>query len=204
MQGYILKVAKAKNEDTLVWIITSSKLYTLYRFYGSRHSTINVGYKIDFEIEYSIGYLPRLRNITHLGYSWLKSFEKALLWQQFMQLLYDHLKDIKEVDSFYFDLLEEAAKKFHRQNPKRVLIESFVKLLHFEGRLHSSLECFICEKPIQEDPALARAFLPAHSACITKEPFEKRALLHLFTYYDGQFFDDEAIERLWNILLEGM
>ena len=51
MQGYIINVNKARDEDVIVTILAQDNLYTLYRFYGARHSQINLGFKIDFEIE---------------------------------------------------------------------------------------------------------------------------------------------------------
>ena len=203
MQGYILNITKAKNEDLIVTILTQKRIHTLYRFYGARHSTINLGYKIDFEIEYQLGYLPKLRNITHLGYSWLKEMQKNLVWQQFIKLYYNHLKDLEEVESFYIELLDKIAKKLTKQNPYRAIIEGYVELLEHEGRLHTEPYCFVCETHV-EDPALARAFLPAHPACIGQESFSKTKLSYLYSYKDAQFFDDEEIQRLWQIILQGL
>ncbi len=202
MQGFILRVTKVKDEDLIVNILTQSHLYTLYRFYGARHSTINLGYKIDFEIEYQTGYLPKLRHITHLGFPWLRDLQKHMLWQRFIRLLYDHLREFEEVDSFYFGMLERLAKKLTRQEPRRAFIEEYVRLLEFEGRLHSDMHCFICDLKVQ-NPTLARAFLPAHTHCVPKEPFDDKKLLYLFRYKDTQFFDEEEIERLWQTLQEG-
>ncbi|MRI58547.1 MAG: recombination protein RecO [Epsilonproteobacteria bacterium] len=204
MQGFILNITRAKNEDLIVSILTQRRLHTLYRFYGARHSTINIGYKIDFDIEYQIGYLPKLRHITHLGYSWLRDLDKALAWQRFITLLYRHLQEIEEPGEFYFDLLERLAQKLTKQHPKRAIIESYVDLLGHEGRLHHTLSCFVCEENIDDDPVLVRSFLPAHPGCIPKEPFERAKIEHLFRYKDAQFFDDREIELLWNILTEGI
>ncbi len=204
MQGYILKVTPAKNEDLIVAVLTKERLYTLYRFYGARHSTINLGYKIDFEIQYDIGYLPRLRHIIHLGFSWLKSLQKALIWQQFIKLLYDHLKDIEEPEAFYFEMLDILAKRIEKQNPKRAIIESYIKLLEFEGRLHKEFECIICEEKIVDDPVLVRAFLTAHPHCIPKKIFNRKKIEYLIRNQDTQFLDDEEIEALWQIVQEGL
>ncbi len=54
MQGYILDVKPVKDDDLIVTILTPTRVYTTYRFYGARHSNINVGYKIDFEIEHNL------------------------------------------------------------------------------------------------------------------------------------------------------
>ncbi len=204
MQGYILKVTRAKNEDLIVTILTPATIHTLYRFYGARHSTINLGYKIDFEIEYTLGYMPKLRRITHLGFSWLKTLSKALIWQRFITLLAKHLEGIEEIDPFYFELLEKIAKKLAKQDAKRVMIESYIELLRFEGRLHTHFECLVCETPIQEDPVLVRAFLSAHSSCIPKRTFDRKKIEYAMRYADTQFLEDEEIEGLWQILQEGL
>ena len=204
MQGFILNVTRAKNEDLIVSILTHNHLHTLYRFYGARHSTINLGYKIDFEIEYQTGYLPKLRHVTHLGYSWLGDMNKALIWQQFIKLLYNHLREIEEPGSFYFELLNRLAIKLSRQNPKRAVLESYVSLLAHEGRLHDEFHCFVCEEKIEENPTLVRSFLPAHTYCIPKDPFDRQKIEHLFRYGDSQFLEEDEIEKLWNILTEGI
>lgn len=51
MQGYIIDIKTVKDDDLIVSILTENHVYTTYRFYGARHSNINVGYKIDFELE---------------------------------------------------------------------------------------------------------------------------------------------------------
>ena len=204
MQGFILNVTRAKNEDLIVSVLTQKRLHTLYRFYGARHSTINIGYKIDFDIEYQIGYMPRLRHITHLGFSWLKDLGKAMAWQQFIKLLYRHLQEIEEPGNFYFDLLQRVCIKLTRQNPKRAIIESYVALLEHEGRLHDTLYCFVCERKIEKEPVLVRSFLPAHTSCVPKDSFDKKKIEYLFAYKDSQFLDGEEIERLWSILTEGV
>ena len=51
MQGFIINLNKVKEEDLIVTIISKDNLQTLYRFYGARHGTINIGFKIDYEIE---------------------------------------------------------------------------------------------------------------------------------------------------------
>ncbi len=202
MQGFILRVTKVKNEDLIVNVLTTRHLFTLYRFYGARHSTINLGYKIDFEVEYEPGYLPKLRHVTHLGFAWLRDLQKHLIWQRFITLLYAHLREFEEVDDFYFSMLDRLAKKLTRQEPRRACIEEYVRLLEFEGRLHTHMQCFLCDKEVHE-PALARAFLPAHAHCIGKEPFAKQKIDYLFRYKDTQFLDDGEVERLWQTLQEG-
>jgi len=204
MQGYILKITPAKNEDLIVNILTKKHLYTLYRFYGARHSIINLGYKIDFEIEYSQkAYLPRLRNITHLGFKWLKETWRVLIWQQFIQRMHEHLRDLNEVESIYFDLLEESAQKWHIQNPKRICIESYVKLLEYEGRLHKDFKCFVCHQKIENNLTLTRAFLPAHYSCIPSSTFPIKAIKYLYENKKSLLLEDKYIDKLYNILMLG-
>ena len=50
MQGYIIDIKPVKDDDLIVSILTENELLTTYRFYGARHSNINIGYKIDFEL----------------------------------------------------------------------------------------------------------------------------------------------------------
>ena len=102
MQGYILHTQKVRDEDLLVYILTPSLLVKSYRFYGARHSNVLQGYKIDFELEGGGNFLPHLRSVLHLGYRWLLSRERLLVWQQFMRLLYAHLRDVEQIDEVYF------------------------------------------------------------------------------------------------------
>ncbi len=205
MQGYILKTARAKNEDLIVTVLTKRHLFTLYRFYGARHSILNLGYKIDFETEYSSkAYLPRLRHITHLNFSWLKESNRTMIWQQFVSRLHRHLEQLYEVDGFYFDMLENAASLWGKQNPKRTAIQFYVKLLHHEGRIHPLNKCFICEGKIDKDLTLIRAFLPAHPRCVAgAETISKEGAEFLFANKRTLLLEEEEIEYLWSLLLEG-
>ncbi len=49
MQGYIIHITRVKDEDLIVTILTQNVIKTTYRFYGARHSSVHLGYKIDFE-----------------------------------------------------------------------------------------------------------------------------------------------------------
>lgn len=204
MQGFILKITRAKNEDLIVHILTQKHLFTTYRFYGARHSVLNLGYKIDFETEYSQkAYLPRLRNITHLGYRWLFENQRFLIWQQFIQKFYEHLKDLYEVEEVYFDILDKSASIWGKQNPKRVAIESYINILKKEGRLHSGFNCFLCHKKIENDLSLVRGFLPAHSECVNSEILPKKGIEYLFKKESSLLLENTDIERLWRILMQG-
>jgi len=205
MQGYILNVRKAKNEDTIVSILTEERLEVLYRFYGARHPIVTTGFKVDFEIEKdSIQFLPKLRNVIHLGFPWLKESDKLVIWQHFITLLYDHLKGVEIPGNFYFDILDHSAKIWHLQNPIRIAIESYLAILKHEGRLHKLDNCFICSKALKESVALIRAFLPAHPNCVIARNYPIDQIRVLMQTQKTILLSDREIEGLWLTLLEGM
>ncbi len=206
MQGFILNLNKVKDEDLIVTIISRENLDTLYRFYGARHGVINLGFKIDYEKEASSkSTIYRLKDVIHIGFNWINDYKLLRVWQDFCALFYRHLKDADELDEFYFELLESASKNWNRQNPKRVAVESYIKLLRYEGRLHKEFECFLCSAPIIEDDiSLIRAFLPTHKECTHTFGIKKSALVELFENDSTLFLNDKEIERLWYILLEGL
>lgn len=204
MQGFILNLRRHREEDLIVTVITSQALMTLYRFYGARHSPIALGHKVDFVAERTPFQMGQMRHVAHLGWGWLADLSRVRVWQQFVQLLFQHLKGAQVLDSFYYELLEKAAEKLPVQNPKRVLLESYITLLEYEGRLHSDLDCLVCETPIKEEQvALARAFVPAHSACLYAEGFDRDQIVRLFETKESLLMDDEQIERLWRVVGEG-
>ena len=204
MQGFIIKLNRAREEDMLVTIITEENLTTLYRFYGARHSPINIGFKIDFEVEHSLkSSIGRLRDVIHLGYPWMGQYERIRTWQQFVSLFHPHLKDAETIGGFYFSLLEDAALKWKEQNPKRVAVEAYVRLLDHEGRLHRDMSCFFCDEPVEEDISLIRAFLPAHRHCSHTLSINAKGLEWLYNEGSTLFLDDKEVERLWYIMNEG-
>ncbi len=204
MQGYIINVNKARDEDVIVTILTHHNLYTLYRFYGARHGQINLGFKIDFETEASVkSTIDRLRDVIHLGFPWITDRSRLFIWQQFTALFHKHLQESEELDSFYFNLLEDAARIWQTQNPKRIAVESYVKLLDFEGRLHKEMICFFCETKIEKEMTLIRAFLPAHAECIHALPINIKAIKELFSTGSSLFLNDKEIDIIWHVLLEG-
>ncbi len=205
MKGFIINLNRVKEEDLIVTIITDGSLETLYRFYGARHGVINLGFMIDFEIEPSAkSTIGRLKDVIHIGYKWINDYEKLRLWQNFTALFYKHLKEAEDIGSFYFQLLEEASQKWGKQNPKRVAIEAYVKLLEHEGRLHTEMHCFLCSRKIESDISLLRAFLPTHESCSHTYPINKTALHELYANKSSLFLSDKEIERLWNVLMEGL
>lgn len=204
MQGFIIKLSRVKDEDVIVTVISEDNIKTLYRFYGARHSPINLGFKIDFETQSSLkSSIVRMRDVIHLGFSWIGDYERLRIWQQFIALFYPHLQHSEEIGSFYFDLLESAAQQWKTKNPKRLAIETYVQLLEHEGRLHRELKCFFCDLPIQDDIAIIRAFLPAHKGCSLTLSINSKGLLWLYDHSSTLFLDDFEIERLWNVVNEG-
>jgi len=205
MQGFIININRVKDEDLIVNILSQNGLETLYRFYGARHGSINIGFLIDFEKESSPKTtISRLKDVVHIGFKWIHNYKLLRLWQDFTRLFYPHLRDTYELDSFYFDLLFEASQKWAEQNPKRVAIESYVKLLEHEGRLHTEFECFLCGETIDDDISLVRAFLPTHKRCTHTLQISKKALKELYETKSSLFLSDTEIERMWIILLEGL
>lgn len=204
MQGFIIKLTRSREEDMIVTIITEENLQTLYRFYGARHSPINIGFKIDFEIEHSLkSSIPRLRDVIHLGYPWMGQYDRIRTWQQFVSLFHPHLRDSEEIGSFYFNLLNDAASKWKDQNPKRVAVESYVRLLDHEGRLHREMKCFFCDVPVTEEISLIRSFLPSHKNCSHTLPVNAKGLEWLYNHASTLFLDDKEVERLWYVVNEG-
>jgi len=205
MQGYIINLNKVKDEDLIVTILSKDSLDTVYRFYGARHGIINLGFKIDYEKEASAkSTIHRLKDVIHIGFKWINDYKLLRLWQDFIALFHKHLKDAHELDSFYFDLIDKASKEWNKQNPKRVAIESYVQLLEHEGRLHKEFECFICSDKITGDISLIRAFLPTHKRCTHTFGITQDGLIELYENKSTLFLNNEEVDRLWYVLLEGL
>lgn len=205
MQGFILNLNKVKDEDLIVTILSKNNLDTLYRFYGARHGVINIGFKIDYEKENSSKTtISRLKDVIHIGYKWINNNNLLHDWQDFVALFHKHLRDAEELDDFYFNLLEDSSKNWNKQNPRRVAIESYVKLLEHEGRLHVENECFLCSLPIEGDISLIRAYLPTHKECSHTFSINKEGFDELFKNKSTLFLNDKEVNRLWYILLEGL
>ena len=204
MQGYILRTQKVKDEDLLLYILTPSNVVKSYRFYGARHPSVMNGYKIDFELIENINFLPQLRSVLHLGYRWLQDRDKLIIWQQFMRLIYDHLKDVDSLDEIYFNELDLCAKRFELSNAKRLLIESYVRILEYEGRLHQEFECFVCDEPIVGKMCLTRGFLPSHPHCFARSKFDMKKIEKLFDTKSTIELNDEEVNSLYKIVLEGL
>jgi recombinational DNA repair protein (RecF pathway) len=205
MKGFILSTVRVRDEDLIVRILTGEEVVTLYRFYGARHSYINVGYLIDFHIEESAKTtIKRLRHVTQIPFKFLFDMEKTLYFKEYVSLLNRHFTDVSRVDSFYYDSLLRLCENLHERDVKRAVIEHYVKLLEKEGRLHNDFVCFLCEGKVERSVALARSFLPAHEKCIMSEGFEREKLEVLFNEKKTLLFSDGEIERLWRILELGI
>lgn len=205
MQGYILKLTKSIKEDMIVKVLTSQHYYTLYRFYGARHNILYTGRKIDFEIEYQGIYMPKLRNIMHLPRDYEMQLSKVYVWQQFCNLLDKHLNEAKEIDSFYFDLLNKHSTLLAKQNAKRLICCMQAYLLEFEGRLYQEEECFICGTKLNDEVAVTRSFLLACPSCIISPILiEKRLILEFFKTKSLINMNDYNCDKLYNVLLQGI
>jgi len=205
MQGFIISLNRARDEDLVVTILSDRGLDTLYRFYGARHGVINLGFKIDFEIITNVkSTIGQLRDVVHLGYPWLTDHHKLRTWQQFVTLFYPHLKESEDTGSFYFKLLDSASEDWAKQNPKRIAVESYVKLLEHEGRLHKELNCFFCDAPITEDISIIRSFIPAHPNCVHTLSIKQEGMIELLENHSTLFLTDREVDRLWLVLLEGI
>lgn len=204
MQGYIIHTQKLRDEDLIVEILTKDSLVKTYRFYGARHSNIMLGYKIDFELISNLKFLPQLRSVMHLGFKWLHDRNRLIVWQQFANLLYKHLKDAQNLDNIYFDIIENMAYKFNKTNPKRVVIEAYIEILFHEGRLNKDMICFICDEKIDSYVSLVRGFLPSHKMCSHADEFNINHIKNLFEKKESSLIDDSDINRLYDIILQGL
>lgn len=206
MQGFILSKTSVKNQDLILRVLTPLKLKELYRFYGMRHSIIEVGRKIDFDIQSDGYFLPKIHNILQLGYEWEREYERVYVWRRLMSLLNSHLKEISEIESFYFELLDWGAHILDKQHPLRVAIEMGAKLLEYEGRntRFSDDCCFVCQESLGERVALGRAFLFAHPTCIHSEVLEKNKMIEFLNTSSSFLLSDDEVERVWNVLNQGM
>jgi len=165
---------------------------------------LQLGNLIDFEVEGEDGrFLPRLRSLSHIGFPWLFERNRLLLWHNFIQKFDPHLQEADEIDPFYFHLLLQAAKRWGKQNPKRIICESYIALLDHEGRLYPEEHCYICEGRIEEEIALMQAFKPAHPRCIYSPALPSKKIFDLFRSHKATFLDDHEIDLLYEVVMKG-
>jgi hypothetical protein len=205
MRGFIINIRKAKNEDVVVTVLTNDSIKSYWRFFGARHSILQIGNLIDFEAKESKNnFMPQMRSVSQISFPWLFSTNHLLIWQNFIKLFEPHFKETIETESFYFDLLLKIATRWHKQNPKRLAIEAYIELLSYEGRLYKHGFCHICEDILEEEIGLMRAFLPTHPACIYGKPFKKNSIFILFNTKSTITLNDEIVLELFKILLKGL
>ena len=204
MQGYIIDTKTVKDDDLIVTLLCENEIITSYRFYGARHSNINIGYKIDFELEKTKSSIPRLKDVMQLGFPWILNNQKMYAWQRYLKLFFAHFKELEEIDCFYFYLLDELIHKIEKQNVYRAILESYLNLLEHEGRLHIDFECLICEIKIESNLSLLRGFLPTHKECIRGKVFDYKKINELFLSKKSINLSDNEVENLFEILLLGL
>ena len=186
-------------------VLGEQEIKSYYRFYGARHSILQLGNLVDFEVDGEDGrFLPRIRSLSHIGFPWLFDKNRLLIWHNFLQLFEPHLRDTEEIDHFYFHLLLDAAKRWDRQNPKRVVCESYVKLLRHEGRIHMNEQCYICENPLGEEISLMQSFIPAHPECLYSAALSKRKIFDFFESKKTVFLEDDEVEYLFAVIMKGL
>ncbi len=204
MRGFLLTLARAKNEDMIVTVLTPERIGRYYRFYGARHSILQLGYFVDFEVEGDNGrFLPRMRSLRHLGFPWLYARDRLMVWQDLIQRLAVHLRDTEEIERFYFDLLLAAARHWERQNPRRIVLESYHALLRHEGRLHPIDRCFICEEAIGAHVSLMAAWHPAHPECLYTAPLDRTMIERFFATGKTIHMDDATVDTLYAVTQKG-
>jgi hypothetical protein len=201
MKGFILNIRKAKNEDVIVTVLSKSVVKKYYRFYGQRHSILQVGNLIDFKVEDSKSYLPRLRGATLISFSWSFSKDRFSIWQNFIRIFEANLRDATDISSFYFSLLLEKANRWHKQNPKRLAIEAYLELLDYEKRLYISDFCYFCNGALGNEVSISKRFFIAHPSCISeKKTFNRGQILKLLNSKSTIDIDDNQIEDLFVFL----
>jgi recombinational DNA repair protein (RecF pathway) len=204
LQGFVLNIRKVKNEDLLVTVLTERKIKKLYRFYGVRHSAINLGFKIDFVAEaVQNKNILRMRDLMHLGFSWMHDSARLAIWQSFLSALNIHLQDTNEIDSFYYEILCKYADILGESNPKRLIVEAFAKILKFEGTGAKYSHCFMCDRPIGQSVILGKGFAPAHEECLRGIVFAKESVIELLEQSRSIYFEDSDIDKLYEIVLRG-
>ncbi len=205
MKGFVLSLTRARNEDMVVTVLGERTLGRYYRFYGARHSILQVGHLIDFELEGESGpYLPRMRHLRHYGFDWIHDRNRRMIWQAFLQRFEPHLRDSETLESFYFELLLDAARRWSRQNPRRIVVESYHTLLRHEGRLHVDWDCYVCERPVETTVSLMAAFHPAHPACIYGPALDREQIETFFATGKTLYLDDATVEHLYEVVLKGL
>jgi len=204
MKGFILKLNRAKGEDMVVTVLSEHNVGTYYRFYGARHSVLQLGYLIDFEVEQDkANFLPRLRGVTHIGFPWLYDRAKLMDWHRFISIFEPHFRDVNEIDSFYYNTILNAAKKWNKQSSKRLIVETFINILKYEGRTQTLSRCAICGSKIEDNISFIRGFVPTHHYCSKSHPFDIAQIKTLLEINSTLYLNDSDVEVLSEIALKG-
>jgi len=205
LKGFVIALRRASNEDMIAVILSRESIRSYYRFYGARHSILQLGHLVDFEVEGDgRGFMPRLRSLSQTNFRWLRDQNRLLLWHNFIKLFEPHLRDTEDLDSFYYDLLLQAAMRWERQNPQRIIIESYASILQQEGRLHPIQECYICEGRLDKSVALMSSFRPAHPECIYSLALELEPTKDFLESGRSIVLDDESVEQICSVVLKGL
>ena len=205
MRGFIINIRKVRNEDVIVTVLSNQTRKSYWRFFGTRHSILQIGNLIDFEVKESKGnFMPNMRSLSQLSFPWLFWNNHLLIWQDFIKLFEPHLQDATEIDAFYFDALLQSAQRWDKQNPKRLAVETYLKLLEHEGRLNNNGICHICKEALEDKIGLMRAFIPTHPYCIYAPALEKKEIFKLFNQKSTIEIEDKLVEHLYQILLKGL
>ena len=201
MRGFILHLKRVKEEDLIVTILSESKIKSYYRFYGVRHSILQLGNLIDFEEVESNGvFLDRVQGVSQIPFDWLHDRFRLSIWHNLIKIFYAHLKDSSLLDRFYFELLLKMAKRWDRQNPKRLFCEAFYEVLRFEGRLYLENRCHICNKEITStNISISKEFLVAHLECLSSFKLPNKKLRGFLESGKTINLEDSEVEILYNI-----
>jgi recombinational DNA repair protein (RecF pathway) len=138
-----------------------------------------------------------------MHFPWLYDKNRLLIWHNFIQRFDKHLQDTEEIEIFYYNLLLDAAKKWNKQNPKRIICESYLNLLQTEGRLYPLENCYICEGKLNDSISLMQGFKPAHPNCIYSPSLPTTQLHTLFETQQTIHLDDNEVEYLYSIIMKG-
>ncbi len=188
----------------IVTILSKKSVQKYYRFYGARHSILQMGYLIDFEEEQEhANFLPRLRSVSHIGFPWLYDRERLMLWHQLIAVFERHFRDIERIESYYFEMLLRVAKRWEKQSSKRLIVETVINILKYEGHLQLPNVCVICNSEIEHECSFIKGLLPTHPACSKSYSFNKSEILDLFESSSTITLDNRSVEELSLIALKG-
>jgi len=205
VKGFILSTTLVREEDKIVKILTPTEIFTLYRFYGARHSPIQRGNLIDFVIEKNPkGGIDRLRSPVQIPLlSPTLPLFLPLQWENFFQFLAFHFRGISTISPFYYRKLVAMGEELGVRPSLRVLVEGLFEIFQFEGILPPIGKCGRCGLPTGERVALEKNTLHwCHPDCLPSTPhFFSPALGELYLYRKTLLFSQGELEKLWFFLI---